>query len=153
MGDEPLLTARDERKLIQSISDRQDADAVMLTERFQSPVDVANMTTIKLAINDKGYLIFMSRAIIPYPKEALGYSIYKNVGCYALRKEALDFYLKTKPGNIEKAEGIELLRLIENHKKVYTVEIESESMAVDTQKDLERIQAVFAKNKGNREQK
>lgn len=150
MGDEPLLTARDEQKLIQSISDRQDAEAVMLTERFKNPVDVANMTTIKLAINDKGYLIFMSRAIIPYPKEALGYSIYKNVGCYALRKEALDFYLKTKPGNIERAEGIELLRLIENHKKIFTVEIESESMAVDTQKDLERIQAVFTQNKGNR---
>ncbi|MDE6946350.1 MAG: 3-deoxy-manno-octulosonate cytidylyltransferase [Anaeroplasmataceae bacterium] len=152
MGDEPLLTARDERKLIQSISNRQDADAVMLTERFKNPIDVANMTTIKLAINDKGYLIFMSRAIIPYPKEALGYSIYKNVGCYALRKEALDFYLKTKPGNIEKAEGIELLRLIENHKKVFTVEIESESMAVDTQKDLERIQAAFAQNKDYRGQ-
>ena len=85
----------------------------------------------------------MSRSVIPYPKEALGYELYKNVGCYALRKEALDFFLQTKPGNIERAEGIELLRLLENHRKVLTVEIDSESMAVDTQKDLERIQRVI----------
>ena len=143
MGDEPLIKAADERKLIKAISDHQDADAVMLTEKFKQPVDLANMTTIKLAINDYGDLIFMSRAAIPYPKETIGYSFYKNVGCYALKKTALDFFLKTKPGNIERAEGIELLRLIENHKKVITVEIDSESMAVDTQKDLERIRKVF----------
>lgn len=143
MGDEPLICAEDEARLVESISDREDADAIMLTERFRHPVDLANMTTIKLAINDEGDLIFMSRAPIPYPKEAIGYSFYKNVGCYALKKDALDFYLKTKPGNIERAEGIELLRLLENHKKVLTVEIDSESMAVDTQKDLERIRKVF----------
>lgn len=143
MGDEPLITAEDQMRLIESIQGRENADAVMLTERFREPVDVANMTTIKLAINDGGDLIFMSRAVIPYPKESLGYPIYKNVGCYALRKEALDFFLRTKPGNIERAEGIELLRLLENHKRVLTVEIESESMAVDTHKDLERIRKVF----------
>lgn len=80
-------------------------------------------------------------------KEAIGYSFYKNVGCYALRKEALNFYLATKPGNIERAEGIELLRLIENHKRIFTVQIDSESMAVDTEKDLQRIRAEFKKRK------
>lgn len=144
MGDEPLIKAEDERRLVDSLNEKE-ADAVMLTEKFKYPVDVANMTTIKLAINDDGYLIFMSRAVIPYPKESLGYPIYKNVGCYALRKEALEFFLHTKPGNIERAEGIELLRLLENHKKVLTVEIDSESMAVDTQKDLDRIRAVMEK--------
>lgn len=148
MGDEPLIRAEDEKRLVESISEKQ-ADAVMLTERFKYPVDVANMTTIKLAINDEGYLIFMSRACIPYPKESLGYPIYKNVGCYALKKDTLDYYLRTKPGNIERAEGIELLRLLENHKKVLTVEIESESMAVDTQKDLERIRKVFEEKMSN----
>lgn len=143
MGDEPLISADDEKRLIESISKHNESDAVMLTEKFHHPVDVVNMTTIKLAINDNHELIFMSRAAIPYPKEVLGYSLYKNVGCYALKKDVLEFFLKTKPGNIEKAEGIELLRLLENHKRVLTVEINSESMAVDTQKDLERIRKVF----------
>lgn len=145
MGDEPLITADDERKLILAAEHVQDADAVMLAEKFVQPVDAVNMTTIKLAINDEGRLVFMSRAAIPYPKEALGYPLYKNVGCYAMRKNALDFFLSTKPGNIERAEGIELLRLIENGRKVITVIVDSESMSVDTQKDLERIRKIFMK--------
>lgn len=149
MGDEPMIRAEDERVLISKIKDTADADAIMLTETFSDPVDVVNMTTIKLAINDNGYLIFMSRMPIPYPKETLGYPYYKNVGCYAIRKDTLDFYLRTKPGACERAEGIELLRLLENHKKVMTYTVNSKSMAVDTPKDLERVKKflTFGKEK------
>lgn len=146
LGDEPLIKADDERRLLDAIKKKPDADAVMLTERFFEPVDLVNMTTIKLAINDHGYLIFMSRSAIPYPKDAIGYPFYKHVGCYALRKEVLDFFLKTTPGNIERAEGLELLRLLENHKKVFTVQIDSKSMSVDTPKDLGRIQKVISED-------
>lgn len=145
MGDEPLITADDERKLIQAIAGNPDADAVMLKEAFKQPVDVVNTTTIKMAVNDNGYLLFMSRSAIPFPKAALGFPYYKNVGCYAFRKETLDFYLITKSGNLEQAEEIELLRLLENFKRVLTVTVDSESMAVDTPKDLERVRDVITK--------
>lgn len=151
MGDEPMIRAEDERVLISKIKDTADADAIMLTETFSDPVDVVNMTTIKLAINDNGYLIFMSRMPIPYPKETLGYPYYKNVGCYAIRKDTLDFYLRTKPGACERAEGIELLRLLENHKKVMTYTVNSKSMAVDTPKDLERVKEYLAFGKENKQ--
>ena len=144
MGDEPMLGAKDEKKLIAKIKNAPDADAIMLTEKFHDPVDVVNTSTIKLAINDNGYLIFMSRMPIPYPKESLGYTYFKNVGCYAMKKEALDFFLKTKPGACERAEGIELLRLLENHKKVLTHIVDSHSMSVDTPKDLIRVKNYFS---------
>lgn len=139
MGDEPMIRAEDEEVLISKIKNAPEADAIMLTEKFTDPVDVINTTTIKLAISDAGYLIFMSRMAIPYPKETLGYPYYKNVGCYAIRKKTLDFYLATRPGACERAEGIELLRLLENHKKVLAYTVDSKSMAVDTPKDLERV--------------
>lgn len=151
MGDEPLITFEEQKKLIQCFSENNDIDAAMLCERFIFPVDAANNTTIKLAINDSGYLIFMSRSIIPYPKAAIGYDLYKNVGCYAFKKEVLDFYLRTRPGNIEKAEDIELLRLLENHKKILTVKINSLSMSVDTYKDLERIRNIISEKGNNNE--
>lgn len=147
MGDEPLISAKDEEYLIESIKNASDVDAIMLTEKFIDPIDAVNTTTIKLAINDNGYLIFMSRSSIPYPKEALGYPLYKNVGCYALKRDTLNFFLSTKPGNIERAEGIELLRLLENHKKILTVPINCTSMAVDTYKDLERICKVIKESR------
>lgn len=149
MGDEPLITAEDEQILVDAIENTHDADAVMLTEKFKNPVDVVNATTIKLAINLKQEVIFMSRSAIPYPKAALGYDYYKNIGCYALKKDALDFFFNEKPGLLEKAEDIELLRLIENRKKVISVLVDSESMAVDTPKDLERIRSIIKKRIGD----
>ena len=148
MGDEPMIRAEDEEVLIEKIKNAPDADAIMLTEKFADPVDVVNTTTIKLAIIDQGYLVFMSRMAIPYPKETLGYPYYKNIGCYAIRKDTLDFYLMTKPGFCERAEGIELLRLLENHKKVMTYTVESTSMAVDTPKDLERVRHYLVNMEG-----
>lgn len=144
MGDEPLITSKDEEIIIKEIYKNPLADAVMLIEKFTNPVDVINTTTIKLAVNETGNLIFMSRTPIPYPKAELEYSYFKNVGCYAMKKDTLDFFLKTKPGRLERAEEIELLRLLENGKTVITVEINSKSMAVDTQKDLERIRKIIS---------
>lgn len=146
MGDEPLISAEDEIKLINSIEHAPEVDAIMLTEKFRNPVDAINATTIKLAVTDENYLLYMSRAAIPYPKESLDFDLYKNVGCYAFRKKALDFYLTTMPGRNERAEGIELLRLLENHKKVLTVPIDSNSMSVDTPKDLVRVRRVISMN-------
>lgn len=57
----------------------------------------------------------------------------------------LDFYLETKPSACERAEGIELLRLLKNYKKVMTYTVDSKSMAVDTPKDLERVSEYLAK--------
>ena len=139
MGDEPMLTADDEKLLVNKIKSSPESDAFMLVETFDDPVDVVNTTTIKLALNDDNELIFMSRVPIPYPKSALGFKYYKNVGCYAMKKETLDFFLANEPGNIESAEGIELLRLIEKHKIIKTTIINTHPMSVDTKKDLERV--------------
>lgn len=143
MGDEPLISWEDENKIVGIIRDNPDLDAVMLIEKFKNPVDVINTTTIKLAISDKNRLVFMSRCPIPYPKASLDFVYYKNVGCYAMKKEVLNFFLDTAPGYIERIEEIEMLRLLENGREVKTIEIKSQSMAVDTPKDLERVRKVI----------
>lgn len=149
MGDEPMLTADDEKILVQKIKKSPDADAFMLVEKFDNPVDVVNTTTIKLALNDDGDLIFMSRAAIPYPKASLNFCYYKNVGCYAMKKESLNFFLENKPSNIERAEEIELLRLIEKHKIIKTALINTHPMSVDTLKDLERVKNFIEERKND----
>jgi 3-deoxy-manno-octulosonate cytidylyltransferase (CMP-KDO synthetase) len=144
MGDEPLILAEDVSRLLAEFVRDKTISACMLGTVFHNPVDVVNSTTIKLGINDRRDLIFMSRSPIPYPKAALDYTYYKNMGAYAMTKESLDFFLNTQPGNLERAEEIELLRLLENHKKIKVVIVESDSMAVDTQKDLERVKALMS---------
>jgi len=143
LGDEPILKAADQQKVVDALKSGIEADAYQLIETMCDPVDVVNSSTIKLAVTDEGYCVFLSRAPIPTPKSALGFTYLKNTGCFAMKRETLEFFVKTKRGNIELAEDIEQLRLIENHKKIYTVKAENLSMSVDTPKDLERIRKII----------
>ncbi len=145
MGDEPLIKPADVKKLV-DVSQMSGCDACMLTTKFVNPVDAVNTTTIKLALNDDNDVIFMSRLPIPYPKAAVGYDLYKNMGAYAFTRKALQVFKNTKKGRIERAEDLEMLRLIEKHCIVKAVEVTSDSMSVDTEKDLERIRGIISKN-------
>lgn len=147
MGDEPCIEPTGVHLLLDEFKKNSDIDACMLSTKFSNPVDVVNTTTIKLAINKNNELIFMSRSPIPYPKANLSYCYYKNMGAYAMKKSTLDFFLSTEVGTLENVEEIELLRLLENHKLVKTVLVESTSFSIDTPKDLEKVNAIM-KSKG-----
>lgn len=141
MGDEPLISPDNIKSMIEGMNQGH-YDAGMLCTKFKNGVDLTNTTTIKLAINEKSELIYMSRLPIPYPKASLDYDYYKNVGVYAFSRETLMFYKDNPRGNLEKIEDMEMLRMLENHKLVKVIEVETESMSVDTPKDLERIRNV-----------
>ena len=58
-------------------------------------------------------------------------------------------------GPVEKAEGIEMIRFLENSWTVNMVEVQDEGLSVDTQKDLKRVEnyldaqikkAIFSRN-------
>lgn len=148
MGDEPLIAPENIQAMVDGMKSG-DYDGGMLCTKFKNGVDLINTTTIKLAINEKNELIYMSRIPIPYPKAFLDYSHYKNVGVYAFTRKALEFYQNTPRGVLEKIEDMEMLRMLENHKLVKVVEVQTESMSVDTQKDLERIRQVVENIKNN----
>jgi 3-deoxy-manno-octulosonate cytidylyltransferase (CMP-KDO synthetase) len=145
MGDEPLVKPEDIQFLIDGMK-QSNIDVGMLTTKFKNPVDVVNSTTIKLALNGQNEIIFMSRSPVPFPKAVLDYSYYKNIGAYIFKKSALDVYKDSKPDNLERIEEIELLRLLEKHLLVKAFEIASDSISVDTKKDLERVRQYIKEN-------
>ena len=147
MGDEPLIKSSEISKVIKEMKKDKSISACMLATKFKNPVDVVNTTTIKLAINKDNDLVFMSRSPIPFPKESLNFEYYKNMGLYAYTSDVLKFFIETEAGPIESAEGLEMLRLIENRKRVKIVKVNSNSMSVDTPKDLDRIRKILSKEK------
>lgn len=151
MGDEPLILAEHIQTLAEEMQRLpKQYVAGMLRKKIENPIDAVNPTIIKLAVNAAGDLIFISRNPIPYPKESLSYEYFKNIGVYAFSKEALALYQNTPMGYLEKVEGLEMLRLLENHQWVKTVEVKSDSFSVDTFKDLMRVRDIMKGRNGNR---
>jgi 3-deoxy-manno-octulosonate cytidylyltransferase (CMP-KDO synthetase) len=78
----------------------------------------------------------------------LDYDYYKQVCVYGFTREALLDFAKLPRGKLEEIEDIEILRFIENGYKVKYIEVASNTIAVDTPNDLQKVIEVFkGKNK------
>lgn len=147
-GDEPLLEPATIDSVLDIILMDETIPCATLKTPFHNPVDVVNGTTPKVVVDVNNDILLFSRAPIPYPKAAIDYIYYKPIGVYAFKRETLLYYATLPYGNIERIEEIELLRLVENGVKIRVGIVESDTVAVDTEKDLQRVRD-YIKNKGS----
>lgn len=141
-GDEPLIEPETIKKLIEEYK-KSHSDVVNLRTKIINPIDALNWTTMKVVTDANGYALYASRSPIPYPKASIKYDYYKHMGTYALTKKALNFFATHEKGNIEKIEDFDLLRFLEYGMKVKIVDVFSETISVDTPKDLQRVENII----------
>lgn len=96
-----------------------------------------------------GSALYFSKEVLPYvgsletPPE-----VWHHVGVYAYRPDALTDYMSWPEGPLEKAEGLEQLRFLENGTPVTCVAVEAPGRVfweLNNPVDVERIEAVLAK--------
>lgn len=147
-GDEPLLEPATIKAAITPFYTNPDLQISNLMTKITDPIDVINCTVPKVITNKEGIGIYLTRATAPYPKGSLDYAYYKQVCVYGFKPEALQFYcdygMTYGKAKVEAVEDIEILRFIENGYKVQYIEVESETVAVDTPNDLEKVRAIVA---------
>lgn len=141
-GDEPFIEPDTIRSVISTISQSNCSVASLMT-KINSPADLINPTICKVIFDYEGYCLYLTRSPAPYPKGILEIDYYKALGIFAFRPEALRFFkeygLSKGKSRLESIEDIELLRFIENGYRVKFAEVISNSIAVDTPNDLERV--------------
>lgn len=143
-GDEPLI----EKETINSVIPKKTIDSIYVANimtTIKNAAEVIDYTNLKIITNERNEAIYISRSPIPYPKGSLEFTYKKHVGVYAYNKKALDFYHKTKRGINEKIEDIDLLRFVENNIVVNMINVDCETLSVDTPKDLEKVVEIVKK--------
>lgn len=143
-GDEPLLEPGTISKAIAPFLSQPDLQVSNLMTAITDPVDIVNFTVPKVITNQDNIGVYLTRATAPYPKGRLDFQYFKQVCVYGFKPEALSFFCSMPRGRVEGIEDIEILRFIENGYRVQFVEVESETVAVDTQNDLEKVRALVA---------
>lgn len=118
--------------------------------KLSDPAETIDFANIKLVISDTGRCLYMSRTPVPYPKGTLLFQYNKYVGVECFNKKALDFFVSTPMGSIEKIEDIDHLRFLENGVDLHFNYVDSESISVDTYKDLEKVRAIMQKKLNER---
>lgn len=147
-GDEPLLEPDTIRAAIKPFYDNPNLKISNLMTKIKDPIDVINFTVPKVITNKEGIGIYLTRATAPYPKGSLNYTYYKQVCVYGFKPDALQFYCdygaEYGKAKVEAIEDIEILRFIENGYKVQYIEVDSETVAVDTPNDLAKVRAIMS---------
>lgn len=147
-GDEPMIEPETIVEAIKPFYDNEELQVSNLMTVIKDPVDVVNFTVPKVITNKDGIGIYLTRSAAPYPKGSIDYSYYKQVCVYGFTPEALDFYCNSPRGTVESIEDIEILRFIESGYKVQFIEVDSDTVAVDTPNDLEKVRKIMNEKRG-----
>lgn len=145
-GDEPMIEPETILEAIKPFFTNPDLQVSNLMTKIHDPVDVINFTVPKVITNKDGIGIYLTRSAAPYPKGDINHSYYKQVCVYGFRPEALEFYCNSPRGKIESIEDIEILRFIESGYKVQFIEVDSDTVAVDTPNDLQKVREIMKNN-------
>lgn len=142
-GDEPLISRECIMPVIPSkIYDEPYFGGAM--RELTDPAETLDFANIKLAVSDTtGKCLYMSRTPVPYPRGTLLLKYKKYVGVECFNKQALDFFVNTPMGSLEKAEDIDHLRFLENGIDLHFHLVDSESISVDTPKDLDKVRLMM----------
>lgn len=148
-GDEPMIEPETIKAAIKPFYENKSLQITNLMTKIKNSVDTVNFTIPKVITNKDGIGVYLTRATAPYPKGSIDYDYYKQVCVYGFKPEALKFYCeygkKYGKAKIEAIEDIEILRFIENGYKVQYIEVNSDTVAVDTEKDLARVRLLMQK--------
>lgn len=143
-GDEPLIDPLSISDVVKYALDKKIPAYYGAFRYLTDPAETIDPAKIKVLTNKDGRLLYISRTPIPYPKNSLLFKYKKYVGIECYYKETLDVFVSHQMGSIEKIEDIDHLRFIENQYPLYFTEVQSESISVDTPKDLEKVRKIIA---------
>jgi 3-deoxy-manno-octulosonate cytidylyltransferase (CMP-KDO synthetase) len=141
-GDEPL--ARPEH--LEALLWPMNKTGVMVSTIMTPcpPHDVDDPNAVKVVTDKQGRALYFSRSTIPFNRDQIGgVKYFKHLGFYAYRKAALDRFCKLPESVLEAAERLEQLRFLENGTDIYVQETPYNTVGVDTEEDLSRVEEML----------
>jgi 3-deoxy-manno-octulosonate cytidylyltransferase (CMP-KDO synthetase) len=147
-GDEPMITPGMIEAAVAPMLQDSSVMCVNLACRITGREEYIDPNTIKVVTNVHGDGLYFSRAPIP----AIGFSgdlgegrppVFKQVCVIPFRRDFLREFARLPPTPLERAESIDMLRLIEHGHRVRLVEITVGTHAIDTPDDLRLVEALM----------
>jgi 3-deoxy-manno-octulosonate cytidylyltransferase (CMP-KDO synthetase) len=140
-GDEPLTRPEHVSSLLDVM---KNPDVLVGTLKTPAPPgDVNNPNAVKVVTGSNGKALYFSRATIPHDRDHTHPSYFKHLGFYAYRKSALDRFVTLPESSLERSERLEQLRFLENGVSIYVGETRFDTVGVDTEEDLQRVEEIL----------
>ena len=142
-GDEPFVTAGHIAGLVEAFR-RDPATQVSTLCIRATPEEIDARQVNKVVFGVNGRALYFSKYGIPFDRDNRGAVRYKHVGLYAYTRAALDAFHGLPPSVLERTEGLEQLRFLENGIPITVMETTEPTIGVDTEEDLRAAEARLA---------
>ncbi len=138
-GDEPMTRPEHIAALLAVMRDAGVQVGTLKTPA--SAADVNDPNAVKVVTDAAGRALYFSRATIPFDRDATGAARYfKHLGFYAYRREALARFCRLPESPLERSERLEQLRFLDNGIVIHVAETPYDTIGVDTDEDLRRVE-------------
>ena len=141
-GDEPMIQAPHITALVELMGDANIPVGTLRTPATTE--DIANSNAVKVVTDLSNRALYFSRSTIPFDRDSLQPRYFKHLGIYAYRRAALERFVTLPESSLERAERLEQLRFLENGIPIYAAEIPYDSIGVDTEEDMARVQKILS---------
>ncbi|KAJ8555957.1 hypothetical protein K7X08_022715 [Anisodus acutangulus] len=107
------------------------------------PEDAFDPTSLKCAVDNRGYAIYFSRGLIPYNKSGKvnpQFPYLLHLGIQSYDTKFLKIYPELTPSPLQLEEDLEQLKVLENGYKMKVIKVDHETHGVETPEDVEKIE-------------
>jgi len=140
-GDEPLLRHEHLTALLAPFA-AGGAEVTTLKVRCM-PENITNPNAVKVVTALDGRALYFSRSTLTVRPRRCGPRIWKHLGIYAYRAAALARFHALPSSPLELTERLEQLRFLENNIPIHVAETPFDTIGVDTEDDLRRVEAIL----------
>ena len=131
-GDEPLVDPNHIDKVIDWHSKNMNFDIVVPSLKSNN-LETPHIVKI---VKSKKRILYFSRSLVPYPFKKKNNHYLKHLSVISFKPESLKKFKKLSQSPLEKIEGIELMRALENNMSIGTFNLLGSSFSVDTKDDF-----------------
>ncbi len=142
-GDEPMITPGLLEGLLRPFDEAPTTQVSTLKVAIDAQTAL-DRNVVKVVTDLAGRALYFSRERIPFDRDGNGpVQYFKHQGFYAFSAAALGKFHHLPPSPLEKLEKLEQLRFLEYGIGIAVVETPHDTIGVDTEEDLSRVEEYF----------
>lgn len=145
-GDEPLIEPAAIDTAVDALLSDESVQVATLCVPISAPAEIMDPNVVKVVLDFQGDALYFSRAPIPWIRDdssRVPARHLKHLGLYVFRRETLLEFPTLPPGDLERLEQLEQLRLLENGCRIRVAETTYNSLSVDVPEDVARVEEIL----------